>query len=263
MLSKLINHSPDKINNFVRETPPFNHGVESDFVNIAVSEPQQLTDHHVLKQQTIFAFEVSFTGRMDMYSDLETVMEYLNAHQVWFKRCAQPMKVEPLTENGYILTVGKYGSFGYEVEPKIAVVLHPPVDRVYQMHTIPLPDAACQGYEVQYNASMKLTEQNLTLDQIKPQNKGLFSKQQVLPSIITQVSWELDLQVEVEFPQFMTKLSPKLIQATGDRLLAQIVRQVSPRLTYKVQQDFHNSYNLPIPSASSRQISQVTKLRSL
>ncbi|MFM6897022.1 MAG: DUF1997 domain-containing protein, partial [Microcystis panniformis] len=34
--------------------------------------------------------------------------------------------------------------------------------------------------------------------------------------------------------------------------LTQIVRQVSPRLTYKVQEDFHSSFNLPLPPASSR-----------
>ncbi|WP_425461531.1 DUF1997 domain-containing protein, partial [Hyella patelloides] len=38
------------------------------------------------------------------------------------------------------------------------------------------------------------------------------------------------------------------MQNTGDRLLAQIVRQISPRLTYKVQQDFHSSKGLPIPA---------------
>ncbi|MBV8885364.1 MAG: DUF1997 domain-containing protein, partial [Chroococcidiopsidaceae cyanobacterium CP_BM_RX_35] len=43
-------------------------------------------------------------------------------------------------------------------------------------------------------------------------------------------------------------LPNSLIQNTGDRLLHQIVKQVSRRLTYKVQEDFHKSRNLPFHS---------------
>ncbi len=31
------------------------------------------------------------------------VAEYLNAHALWFSHCAEPMKVQPLGENGYAL----------------------------------------------------------------------------------------------------------------------------------------------------------------
>jgi hypothetical protein len=151
--------------------------------------------------------------------------------------------------------VGKFGSFNYEVEPKIAVVLNPPQDRVYLMHTIPLPESD-DGYEVNYRANMKLQE--VAGATVPIQSKSLFSKQTIIPKRITEVTWDLDLQVQVEFPQFMTKLSANLIQATGDRLLAQIVRQISPRLTYKVQQDFHHRHNLSMPPKSSRQLHKVT-----
>ncbi len=215
----------------------------------------QLTCGDSLDNKKTFAFEVAFRGRMDMYSDADTVAQYLNAHEGWFCRCAQPMKVEPLGNNGYVLTVGKYGSFGYEVEPKVGVVLHPPVGRVYQMQTIPIPGYEAPGYEVNYRASMELNEVD-TGDRVKVK-EGLFSRQQVLPDRITEVNWMLNLTVEVEFPQFISKLSSSLIQVTGDRLLAQIVRQVSPRLTYKVQQDFHASHNLPIPPKTSRELNRI------
>ena len=64
---------------------------------------------------------------------------------------------------------------------------------------------------------------------------------------ITRVQWELDLMVELHFPKFMRRLSHSLIQSTGDRILSQIVRQVSRRLTYKVQKDFHQSLSIPFP----------------
>lgn len=235
MQSKFINHS------------------QNTFLKISSSDSMQLTYTDSIEQQRTFAFTVSFNGRMDMYSDLDTVAKYLNAHEGWFCRCAQPMKVEPVADNGYILTVGKFGSFGYEVEPKIAVVLNPPIDRVYLMQTIPLPDCD-EGYEVNYRANMRLEE---TASDLQTQSKGLFSKQITMPQRITEVNWDLDLKVKVEFPQFISKLSPNLIQATGDRLLTQIVRQISPRLTYKVQQDFHNSHDLPLPPKSSRQLHRV------
>ncbi|MEM7595462.1 MAG: DUF1997 domain-containing protein [Cyanobacteria bacterium P01_A01_bin.83] len=243
MHSKLINHP------------------QNTFVNNSSPESMQLTCDKKL-EETLFTFEVSFQGQMDMHSDIDTVAEYLNAHDVWFERCAQPMKVEPINENGYILTVGKYGSFGYEVEPKVGVILQPPVDRVYLMHTIPLPEEEAAGYEVIYNASMKLQEKAIDPTPASNHNNGLFSKRQVFPSVVTQVMWDLDLKVKVKFPRFITKLSHSLIQGTGDRLLGQIVRQVSPRLTYKVQQDFHNSYHLAMPPHSSRQLHKVTKTQS-
>jgi hypothetical protein len=38
------------------------------------------------------------------------------------------------------------------------------------------------------------------------------------------------------------------VQSTGDRLLNQIVRQVSRRLTRKVQEDFHQSLGIELPA---------------
>ncbi|GAB4536391.1 MAG: hypothetical protein Tsb0014_24140 [Pleurocapsa sp.] len=202
-----------------------------------------------------FAFAVRFAGFMDMYSDIDTVANYLNAHEGWFCRCAQPMKVEPLGGNGYILTVGRFGSLGYEVEPKIAVALHPPVNGVYPMQTIPIPDYQPPGYDVVYEAEMKLTEID-SKDLVKSR-ENLFQKKASIPDTITQVSWTLNLSVTVDFPKFIDKLPKSMIQSTGDRLLAQIIRQISPRLTYKVQQDFHQSHNLAMPPKSSRKLEKV------
>ena len=123
------------------------------------------------------------------------------------------------------------------------------------MQTIPIPDYEAPGYDVNYQASMELT-QIATEDRVDSK-EGLFSRKQTIPSQITEVNWTLDLSVGVEFPQFISKLSSSLIQATGDRLLGQIVRQVSPRLTYKVQQDFHASHQLPLPPKSSRELRKL------
>ena len=68
----------------------------------------------------------------------------------------------------------------------------------------------------------------------------------------TRVEWQLDLTVSIQFPRFIHALPGALVQNTGDRLLRQIVRQVSNRLTRKVLEDFHRTHGLPIPKPAKR-----------
>ncbi len=222
----------------------------------SVKPQSTMTQPEILSGQPI-DFQTSFQGYMEMYSDIVTVSEYLNAHQGWFCRCAQPMKTQPLGDTGYIIVVGHFGAFGYEVEPKMAVILHPPQDRLYLMHSVPVPDYSPVGYDVDYRAMMELKEVNAqTVETF--QDKGYSKKwQSGLPSVITQVTWHLNLKVSVQFPKFIYRLPASLIRSTGDRLLNQIVRQVSPRLSYKVQEDFHSGHSLPLPPKSSRGLERI------
>jgi hypothetical protein len=202
-------------------------------------------------------FQTHFQGYMEMYSDPETIAAYLQAHEGWFCRCAEPMQTEPIGDNGYILIVGRFGAFGYDVEPKMAVVLDPPLEGIYNMRSIPLPDEPNLGYEVDYHAAMQLQEISL-----ESAGKGLekaYLKEGIseLPERITRVEWQLKMDVAVQFPKFIYRLPLSVIQSTGDRLLAQIVRQVSPRLSFKVQQDFHDLHQLPMPPKTSRDLVRV------
>ncbi len=224
-----------------------------------VSSQKPIISKNSLSITNPFLFQGNFVGYMDMYSDAETVAKYLDAHDHWFVSCAHPMKVEPLGNNGYTLIVGRFSSFGYEVEPKVALVFHPAQNRVYTMHTVPIPNYESPGYEVQYDAAMELQE--ITPEQILGTKiTKVFPPQKSIPSMMTRVSWQLDLVVAVDFPKFIYKLPVSLIQKTGDRLLSQIVRQISPRLTYKVQKDFHTRLELPIPPKTGRKLQKVKKL---
>jgi hypothetical protein len=207
-------------------------------------------------------FQTHFEGYMEMYSDGDTVAKFLQSHEGWFCRCAQPMKVEPYTENGYILTVGRFGALGFDVEPKIAVVLEPPQEGQYFMHTIPLPDPTFLGYEVDYQAVMTLIE--VARDQAGEGLEKVYRKQGIdeLPENITKVQWQLNMDVAVFFPKYIHKLPQALVRKTGDRLLAEIIRQVSPRLTFKVQQDFHEGMKLPLPPKSSRHFQRVRAIEA-
>ncbi len=70
-------------------------------------------------------FQANFAGFMEMNEDTDKVGDYFANHQDWFCSCAAPMTVEPLGNNAYILAIGHLNSFGYELEPKIAVALQP------------------------------------------------------------------------------------------------------------------------------------------
>ncbi|PSO50000.1 MAG: hypothetical protein BRC33_04630 [Cyanobacteria bacterium SW_9_44_58] len=181
-----------------------------------------------------FYFRNQFEGTMAMASDAATVKEYLNAHQGWFVRCAKPMQAEPIGENSYALTIGRFRALGFEIEPKLGVELLPEANGVYRMKTVPLETNDSHLYEVDYQAALQLVENTNTL-------------QSDLSAPVTTVEWTLDLGVAIDFPRFIYRFSQSMVQRTGDRVLAQIVRQMSHRLTYKVQTDFHTRYNLPLP----------------
>jgi len=185
-------------------------------------------------------FYGKFADCMEMYASAQAVAEYLNAHHEWFCRCAHPMKVEPLGKHGYALAIGRFGAFGYEVEPKVGLELLPPDKGVYRIKTISVPDYVAPGYEVDFKSAMELVE--------------TFEGNQCE---ITRVEWQLELAVSIQFPKFIHRLPKSLVRSTGESLLHQIVRQVSRRLTYKVQEDFHKSLNLPFPPKSRKRVGGV------
>jgi hypothetical protein len=193
----------------------------------------EVADETVLQEAHLSTtkFYGNYQDGMEMYAPVEQVEKYFNTHSSWFGRCAEPMKVSRIGENSYALAVGKFGAFGYDVEPKIGLDLLKPEDNEFQIRTIPVPDYQSPGYEVDYKSSTRLIG---SLDGV------------------TRVEWELDLVVELQFPRFIQRLPYSLIQSTGDRILNQIVRQVSRRLTHKVQRDFHQSLNIPFPHKKHR-----------
>ncbi len=83
-------------------------------------------------------------------------------------------------------------------------------------------------YEVEFNAALRLEEQSADAPR-------------------TEVRWELDLSVWIKLPSVIGLLPESLVQSSGDRLLRQIVRQISRRLTWKVQEDFHATHQLDCP----------------
>ncbi|MFM6220515.1 MAG: DUF1997 domain-containing protein, partial [Dolichospermum sp.] len=200
--------------------------------SLSVNESASASDDLLIENNIIQnRFYGSYQDSMEIYASIEQVEAYFNNHASWFSRCAEPMKVNALSENSYTLVVGKFGAFGYDVEPKIGLQLSTPQNREYHIRTIPLPNYQAPGYEVDYKSLTRLID-------------GVDG--------LTLVEWKLDLVVELHFPKFIQRLPHALIQSTGSRILNQIVHQISRRLTRKVKKDFYQSLNIPFPPSKHK-----------
>jgi hypothetical protein len=192
----------------------------------------------------VFRYGSAFSDLMEMRAPARVVAGYLDEHQGWFTSCASPMEVTSLGDRGYALSLGRFGNFGFEVEPTIGLELLPRANGVYSIITVPLAesDPALAGvYDVEFNASLEL-------DEAGPEQSREVSHEDVDRLMAhTLVRWQLDLAVWIRLPSMITLLPDGLLQNSGDHLLRQIVRQISRRLTWKVQEDFHARHGIPCP----------------
>ena len=207
--------------------------------------PGQLLRHS--HDPRVRSYGSTFSDLMEMRAPADVVATYLDRHEGWFRRCASPMTVQPLggALNGYVLTLGRFGNFGFEVEPTIGLELLPQSEGVYRIVTVPLPagrgsDALQQLYDVEFNAALEL-------DEAPQASSHTASNAAESDTALTVVRWQLELTVWITLPGVITLLPDNLVQSSGDHLLRQIVRQISRRLTWKVQEDFHASHGLACP----------------
>lgn len=190
-------------------------------------------------QSSVMQFEGNYIGEMKMSADAEIVASYLDAHADWFARCAKPMTVNPIGDNGYALILGHFSNLNFSLEPKIGLHLLPQEAGVYRIETVPVPDYEPEGYSVDFQAAM-------TLNQLA--GNGAAGDPSAAEAL-TNVEWELKLLTSVQMPRFIQALPYGFVKSSGDKLLNQIVRQISRRLTRKVQKDFHATMGLPMPPA--------------
>ena len=196
-------------------------------------------------------FHLHYEDYVELYAPATIVADYVAGHSSWFGRCAHPMKVSPLSDNAYDLLLGRYGAFKFELEVRIGLELVPSETfGVYSIRSIPLQNYSPPGYEVDFQGTFDLREMP-----VNPSSwAAVFSEgaKPPIPSAMTRWEWQLDLNVGVQFPQFIRAMPPSLIRNTGDRLLMRIVREISRRLAIRVQADFHKTFNLPFPQSEKR-----------
>lgn len=209
---------------------------ESPMVAISENDERDLT--------APLRFFNRYEDAMTVNADPDVYRRYLDAHHEWFERCARPMVAEPMGDNSYAITIGRFGASGYQVEPKVGFRLLPEDQSVYRIETVPVPGYEPQGYDVDFQATMLVSpeEPAASADDSAPSGEP--------KALATRIAWTLDLTVFVRFPKFIRVIPDSVLQSTGDRLLGQIVRQVSKRLNRKVILDFHESQGLPLPKRS-------------
>ena len=135
-----------------------------------------------------------FADVMEMRAPSCTVADYLDHHDGWFRRCAAPMTVQPLGPNGYALTLGRFGNFGFEVEPTIGLELLPQSEGVYRIVTTTLsaPDASLQEiYDVEFNAALQLEEDKVNRQ--KAVRKADYPEELIATNELQKRKMELEL----------------------------------------------------------------------
>ena len=203
------------------------------------NKSEQKANQNFDKNLPITQFHNHYVGYMDLFADQRAVMKYLDAHQGWFRRCAHPFKADPIGETGYAMGVGQVGAIGFKVDPRVGLNLLPPdQNSIYRITTIPIPDQAPQGYEVDFHAEMRLQEKVLDFKTAENPNEN---------AVMTCIEWDLNLTVSLQFPAFIQRVSKDVIQKTGDNVLGFVVQRVSKSLTPKVQADFHKTHAITIP----------------
>ena len=198
------------------------------------------------------SFRLRYEDCIELYAPVATVAEYVTQHPTWFPRCAHPMKVSPMGANGYDLLLGRYGAFNFEVEARIGLELLPPDPQgVYRIRSITLPNYSPRGYRVDFDGSFRLKE--VPVDPSTLEFKALPDINMAhIPSVMTRWEYKLDLEVEIEFPKFIRDMPKWLVKITSDRIILQIVREVSRRLNNKVQTDFHTALGIPFSKKTQK-----------
>lgn len=101
------------------------------------------------------------------------------------------MEVEAIGPQAYALTLGRFGNFGFEVEPTTGLRLLPQQQGTYAIETVSLPDPdpdLAQLYDVDFQASLNLVREQCNSSDCHQ----------------TWVSWSLDLTVWIALPRVIT-----------------------------------------------------------
>ena len=77
-----------------------------------------------------------FSDSMEVRTTAETVTHHLDQHQPRFQRCEEPMAVREMDDQTYVLTLGQFGNFGFEIEPTIALKMLPQKNNIYRLETV-------------------------------------------------------------------------------------------------------------------------------
>jgi hypothetical protein len=160
-------------------------------------------------------------GQVAMETEREPLAAYLGEHQEWIDRCFKPLKVFPLSESTYKLQFFRIGGLGFELEPCFGVEIWAEEDYLFRLGSIDLPSDADLPYTVDCQSYFQLRD---------------------LPdSGMTQVNWDLELDIWMELPCFLSAFPHSLVYNVGAKVVRQVTRRMSDRLTHNVCTDYYRS----------------------
>lgn len=163
-------------------------------------------------------------GQVDMQTKRESLAAYLQEHQKWIDRCFKPLKVFPLSDSTYKLQFFRIGGLGFELEPCFGVKIWSEKHYMFRLSSIELPSDADLPYTVDCQSYFQLEE---------------------LPeSGMTRVNWDLELDIWMELPRFLAAFPYNLVYNVGAKVVRQVTRRMSDRLTHNVCTDYYRSVGM-------------------
>jgi len=162
-------------------------------------------------------------GEVDLETPVEDLAKYLRHHHQWIHRCFKPLTVQPLGGADYRLQFFRIGGLGFELEPHFAITIWEEPQHCFRLASLNLPEDQSLPYRVDCQATFRIEQ--LALD----------------PTPIARVYWGLLLKIDIELPGFLQVLSRSLVQKVGIKVVNQVTRSMSDRLTHNVCTDFYRS----------------------
>lgn len=160
-------------------------------------------------------------GEVDLTTTLPPLADYLRDHEQWIETCFKPLKVKPLSTDAYQLKFFRMGALGFELEPCFGIQIGSKGDRLFFLHSIPLPEDDSLPYSVDCSSEFRLEER---------QENG---------AAVTRVFWTLHLDIVVELPRFLQVLPRKRVRSVAEALVNQVARRMCNRLTQNICQDYY------------------------
>ncbi|MEM9536316.1 MAG: DUF1997 domain-containing protein [Cyanobacteria bacterium P01_E01_bin.45] len=160
-------------------------------------------------------------GEVDMSTSVAPLAEYLRAHEQWIEPCFKPLKVTSISPESYQLKFFRMGALGFELEPCFGIEIGSKGDRLFFLHSIPLPGDEKLPYSVDCSSEFRLEER---------QEKG---------AAVTRVYWTLHLDIVVELPRFLQVLPRKRVRSVAEALVNQVARRMCNRLTQNICHDYY------------------------
>ncbi len=177
-------------------------------------------------------------GAVDLETDLDRLASHLERHSEWMERCLKPLTVYALSADDYKLQFFQISGLGFSLEPCFGVKVWSEPNYVYCLRSIPLPEDEALPYTVDCWSYYHL--------------------ESIVESEVTRVNWKLKLHIVLDLPKFLQALPDSMVYQVGVRVINQVTRTMTDRLTRNVCTDYYQSIGRPKGSYKVVYASPVT-----